>query len=101
MEQVKFLRGTSEVINSISLTEGAFYYATDTKELLMAMGGELVPLDNSVYWILNDEEMLPPSEVNKRIAYNVIKETLYVAYLDNTWHKVGRNAFISAGTLVL
>ena len=101
MEQVKFLRGTSDVINSVPLTEGAFYYATDTKELLMAMDGGLVQLDNSVYWILDGEPMMLPSEINKRIAYDVMNETLYVAYLDNTWRKVGRNAFISAGTLVL
>lgn len=101
MEQVKFLRGKSNLINAVPLTEGAFYYATDTKELLMAMGGELIQLDNSVYWIFDNEPMLSPLEVNKRIAYNVLTETLYIAYMNNTWYKVGRNAFIDAGTLVL
>lgn len=100
MEQVKFIRGTNAQINAIQLTEGAFYYATDTKELSMAMGGALVPLDNSIYWIFDGESMLSPSQVNKRIAYDVKKETLYMA-LNNRWYKVGRDAYIEAGVLTI
>lgn len=100
MEQVKFKRGTSAQVHSAPLVNNAFYYATDTKELFMAMNGELVPLDNSIYWVTEQSEMLLPSQVNKRIAYDFNTESLYLASNDK-WIKVVRDATIYSGTLIL
>lgn len=101
MEQVKFIRGTAAQIAASALTENAFYYATDDHELSMVMNGELVPLDNSVYWFDSTiESMLMPQQVNKRIAYDFNKESLYMAF-NNEWRKVGRDAELYAGTLYL
>lgn len=99
MDQVKFLRGTQAAIDGASIPDGAFCYATDTQELLMKMGNELVPLDNSIYWVV-DGPMLYPNEVNKRVAYNFNDETFYIAY-KNRWLKATRNASINSGTLIL
>jgi len=100
MEQVRFIRGTAAQVAAVSLVENAFYYLTDTQELFMVMNGELVPLDNSVYWVEDSSSMLPPYQVNKRIAYDFNKETLYIAFQGN-WMKVGRDASIYHGTLNL
>lgn len=101
MELVRFIRGTTEQINATTLTENAFYYFTDAHELSMVMNGELVPLDNSVYWFSSGEgSMLQPYDVNKRIAYDLDTESLYIAY-GSQWTKVGRDAALRSGTLYL
>ena len=100
MEQVKFLRGSRAAINNANIPDGAFCYATDIQELSIKMGDELVPLDNSVYWITNEDIMLSPVDINKRLAYNLDTETFYIAYR-NKWYKASRDASIAAGTLLL
>lgn len=102
MDQVKFMRGTHLAINQndSSIPDGAFCYATDSKELLMKMGNDFVPLDNAVYWVFAGQQRLLPSEVNKRVAYDFNDNTFYIAY-NNMWHKASRDASISAGTLLL
>lgn len=101
MEQVRFIRGTAAQVAAVSLIENAFYYLTDAHELFMVMNGELVPLDNSVYWFDSSKEtMLLPPQVKKRIAYDLNRETLYIAF-NNMWQKVGRDASIYHGTLNL
>ena len=102
MEQVRFIRGTLNTIKHTQLAEGAFYYSTDTDELFMVMHGQLVQLDNSIYWVDIDTEMLTPIEVNKHLAYNLNTQTFYIANAArNEWCKPVRDASIDAGTLIL
>lgn len=101
MEPVRFIRGTLNTIKHTQLAEGAFYQSTDTNELFMVMHGQLVQLDNSIYWV-NDTNMLTPLEVNKRLAYNLSTQTFYIANeARNEWCKPVRDASIDAGTLIL
>lgn len=100
MDQVKFYRGPKRATTHLQVEEGSFYYANDTKELLMVMQGELVQLDNSIYWVLDGDDFQTPAQSGKRIAYDFNTENLYIAY-GNTWIEARRNAYIDAGTLML
>lgn len=100
MEQVKFLRGTRNAVDRAVIPDGTFCYVTDSKELLMKMDNDLVPLDNSVYWVLEGQTRLLPNEVNKRVAYDFNDNTFYIAY-DNRWKSAKRDASISSGVLIL
>lgn len=101
MMPVKFKRGAS-VLLPAAAQDGTFYFTTDTRALYIGENGEYIQLDNSIYWFDSSvEEMLSPFESKRRIAFDYNKEKLYLAENDSEWIRVGREAFIHQGTLVL